>query len=602
MKMNSRFKPDTSKLNLKFDGYKLAPLPGHDGVQRVALAEGNIQLYKPSHDQRFGFRDLQARIRYSHLIYGYPLDQNRGSCFCIDYDFNVHMIVYDKLTKETKFALITQLIKPLVGLPGFTEPKSSVPLEPQMPSAIAVSKELLVATNGVGDIELIGFEEKDGNLLGTSLGAVAYTGTGTEGISPVPCVLLAARQIKSTIILVVYSRAASTPSDTMSIAAEFHIATLKLHLPTEHTKRLDDGSFVLELDTMHIQKGAEVPVYCAITPSGQQIILGSEVKYNTVHPVQEQDEPMEEAVDPPSPKQPSYQWTQDGADITLQFQLPANTPKSAIHCNFVVDHLSLIVKDTAISFPYRKLWGTVQPDESTWTIDKDGLLTLFMTKTDERTRWPQLFDQDDGVLETLSATALSNITQQLDRFTSEPDTNMSSSFVHPSQHPAATDMDEDVDDEGTPVVFSVYQNSSGRVVDEFHSGAYRYVSQSFWHPHLPSICLQMDVDGLVFSLTETEDGSIEIQHEDTVHAFAFVQASKRDARFIHIDPECHFASIVESSRNAYIYYHHQDKRLIEQQALVDLTQGSQVDIVGVQRIFDNTLMVLTESHVVILHL
>ncbi|KAI8390070.1 hypothetical protein BD560DRAFT_419200 [Blakeslea trispora] len=598
--MNSRFKPDTSKLNLKFDGYKLAPLPGSDSVQRVALAEGNIQLYQPSHDQRLGFRDLQARIRHSHLIYGYPLDQNRASCFCIDYDFNVHMIVYDKLTKKTTFALITQLMKPLVGLPGFTEPKPTVPLEPQMPSAIAVSKELLVASNGVGDIELIGIEEKDGELLGASLGAAAYVGTGTEGISPVPCVLLAAHQFKTDIILVVYSRAATKPSDTMSITAEFHIATLRLTLPSEHTKRLDDGSFVLELTTMHIQKGAEVPVYCAITPSGEQVILGSEVKYNTVHPIQ--DEPMEEAVDPQPEQAPLYQWTQDGPDITLQFQLPTHTPKADIHCNFVMDHLSLIVKDTNISFPYRKLWATIQPDESTWTIDQDGLLTLFITKTDERTRWPQLFDQDDGILETLSTNDLTNITQQLNKFTSEPNTDMPSSFVHPSQHPAATDMDEDVDDEGTPIVFSVYSNLSGKVVDEFSTGAYRYVSQSFWHPHLPSVCLQMDVDGLVFSLTEKEDRSIQIHHEDTIHAFAFVQASKRDARFIHHDPECHFASIVESSRNAYIYYHHQDKRLIEQQALVDLTQGSSVDIVGVQRIFSNVLMVLTESHLITLHL
>ena len=48
-------------------------------------------------DHRMGFRDLQARIRYSQLVYGYPLDAERGSAFCIDQEFNLHMIIFDKV-------------------------------------------------------------------------------------------------------------------------------------------------------------------------------------------------------------------------------------------------------------------------------------------------------------------------------------------------------------------------------------------------------------------------------------------------------------------------------------------------------------------------
>ncbi|KAG1067421.1 hypothetical protein G6F42_026506 [Rhizopus arrhizus] len=167
-----------------------------------------------------------------------------------------------QLTKNLQTHLITQLIKPLGGIPAFVDLDSTVPIEPQLPSAVSVSRELLLASNGVGDIELIGMEEKDGKMLGTSLASVCYLGVGNEGISPVPCMLLAARQIKAKIICVVYSRTASKTT-------EFNIATLELDIPTETTKRLDDGSFVLLLKTLHIQTGPEVPGYCAITPSAR---------------------------------------------------------------------------------------------------------------------------------------------------------------------------------------------------------------------------------------------------------------------------------------------------------------------------------------------
>lgn len=485
------------------------------------------------------------------------------------------------------------------GVPAFVNLDSTVPIEPQLPSAVSVSRELLLASNGVGDIELIGMEEKDGKMLGTSLGSMCYSGVGNEGISPVPCMLLAARQIKAKIILVVYSRTASKTT-------AFNIATLELDIPTDTTERLDDGSFVLLLETLHIQTGPEVPVYCAITPSGK-CIFGSEVRYNKARILKHEDDeaaedgtttPMDIVEDPS--KTDAYLWSQEGADITVQFKLPENTPKSAISCKFVVDHVSLLVQNSTISYPFRKLWSTIQPDESLWTLE-DNTLTLCMTKVDENTRWPQLFDKDDGIMETLSDHHLSEIKNKLAKFTSEDSSTalVPNPFVQAAQHPAATDMDEDVDDAGEPVVFGMYDRS-GNVVDEFNSGTFRWICSSYEAAHkLPSVCLQMDVDGLVFTLTEVGD-KIQIKHTATLDAFAFVQASKRDARFIHHDADLHFASIIESSRNAYLYYHHDDKRLEEVQTLVDLTQGHDVDIMGAQVVHEKTLLILTEAQLVVI--
>ncbi|KAG2234721.1 hypothetical protein BDF21DRAFT_498613 [Thamnidium elegans] len=599
--MNTRLIPDLTKINAKFEGYKLSPFG--DSVYRTSLSEGNIFVQDKTTDHRLGFRDLQARIRHSHLIYGFPLDDNRGTCFCIDKQFNLHMIVFNKSTKQTNFFFITQLIQPL-PVPSFTEPADTVPIEPQIPTAIAISPELLVVSNGVGDIELIGIEEKYGVMLGTSLSSVCYLGTGTEGISPVPCMLLTARKIKEKIVLVACSRATSKKT-------EFNVATLQMNVPTTETERLEDGSFVLMLHTLHIQKGAEVPVYCSITPSGERCIFGSESRYvkETFSEDQEQEEiksPMEVA-DP-------YKWTQDGADITVAFQLPDTVTKSTINCKFITDHLSLFVRvgnETIVSYPYRKLWSTVRPDECIWTFES-GLLTLFLTKVDQHTRWPQLFNHDDGVLENLSQDSLMDIKNKLEKLTANDDDSnnkpkdgtmaLSSEFSKPVQHPAATDMDEEIDQGGQPIIFSVY-DTNGTVVDEFSSGTFSWICQSFTNtPHLPSVCLQMDVDGLVFSFTELQDLSIKVDHQISLDAFAFVQASKRDARFVHHDPNFHFTSIIESSRNAYIYLHHNDKRILETQTLIDLTQGHDVDVIGAQLVLPNVLMILTESQIVIIEL
>lgn len=479
------------------------------------------------------------------------------------------------------------MIKPL-PVPSFTEPSEVVPIEPQIPSAIAINLELLLVSNGVGDIELIGIEEKDGVMIGTSLGSVCYLGTGKEGITPVPCMLLTARRVKDKIIMVVCSH---TPTKK----TEFNIATLEMDIPTPETERLSDDSFILLLKTLHIQRGPEVPVYCAVTPSGKCCILGSETKY-----VKEdhQDLDVEKKMEVDDP----YKWNQDGADITIVFELPSNTPKSSITCKFLVDHLSLLVKsgdDLLVSYPYRKLWSTIRPDGCVWTFES-GLLTLFITKMDENTRWPQLFDHDDGVLENLSQDTLTEIRTKLERLTA-PEGAMTS-MAQPAQHPAATDMDEEIDESGQPIVFTVY-DKQGTAVDEFHSGTYNWICKSYDKTkHLPSVCLQMDVDGLVFSFTENADHSIQIQHEATFDAFAFVQASKRDGRFILHDPNLNFSSIIESSRNAYIYFHHDDRRIIEAQTLIDLTQGNDVDVIGAQLLLANTLMILTESQVIVIEL
>ncbi|CAO3591748.1 unnamed protein product [Absidia cylindrospora] len=418
--------------------------------------------------------------------------------------------------------------------------------------------------------------------------------------------------------MVVYSQVASRKT-------AFNIATLEIDIPMTSTTDSTSSS----LTTRHIQQGLEVPVYCTITADGERCIYGSEARYTHLksHVEKEGDgdipagvmdtDTVEERQDVSAQLAVSpYQWTQEGSELTIQFELPAGTPASAISCKFTHEHLVLIVRaqEVEFSFPYRKWWTSIIPDESTWTIDSDGLLSLHITKQDQRSRWPHVFEKDDGVLETVDKEKLQEIAKQLEKFTSDPSV-ASGPFMQ--QHPAATDMDEDVDERGQPITFDVF-DTTGACIQEITSAGQEWLSNSFENPSAhhqhhyqgtlpPSIVCKMDVDGLVYSWSTATGKNqhqppLALEHTATFDAFAFVQASKRDTRFVRHDPHLGFITIVESSRNCYIYYRHGDNRIVEKQTLVDLTQGHDVDILGVQLILDGIMMVLTESEIIMISL
>ncbi len=58
--------PDRSRLNPKFDGYKLDPISSEDAVSRYALQHKATQA-SVSGRHHFSFQEAQSRIRHNHL-------------------------------------------------------------------------------------------------------------------------------------------------------------------------------------------------------------------------------------------------------------------------------------------------------------------------------------------------------------------------------------------------------------------------------------------------------------------------------------------------------------------------------------------------------
>ncbi|KAI8622141.1 hypothetical protein BC830DRAFT_1091021 [Chytriomyces sp. MP71] len=95
-------------------------------------------------------------------------------------------------------------------------------------------------------------------------------------------------------------------------------------------------------------------------------------------------------------------------------------------------------------------------------------------------------------------------------------------------------------------------------------------------PILPLVCLKSSVDGVLCSIMVAADQSLQIEHVDTMHAFAYVASSKRSKRFVYTSrlegrTET-MAYIVESGRYLYAY-RKKGLELTGEQWVVDLWEG-----------------------------
>ncbi|KAI8584778.1 hypothetical protein K450DRAFT_217981 [Umbelopsis ramanniana AG] len=606
-----RFKSDRALINSKFDGYKLQVFPDDTNVHRFALPNV-LSLPKLATNSKMSYRELQARVKFNHL---FP-SHRKGLTFYVDSSYSVIAVDYDAASNRARYHSIVQLQAPLSDIPAYAEPDSSMPLFPQYPSLISISSDSLIASNGMGIIYLIQLgNDVGGNITGKIVSFASFPGDGTEGLSPVPCVLQAARLKGSEIDVITWSVASQQNEVPSHLSADaptsktlFNVTYLKYptNVPSEDHQ-------LVQIIIQHIQRGRDIPFYCEIDSETSGYVLGSSHAYDLVHTNEDvtmaEDPEPEFTVDSSKPSSP-YRWVQSSDDLTIIFQLPPNTPKTAISCSFDVRHLSLMVlngDEPVISMPFRKLWDIIDSESSTWTFESSsGLLTIELAKKNENVRWLHVFEQDDNVHEDLSPDQLEEIRTRLEKFTGDAESKPMGipGWSQPLQHPIATEMDDDIDHDGQNISLSWIDGNTGKVTAEVSAGGQEWISTSFPQPavdRFPTICLKMDVDGLVYSIERADP--ITVNHIASFNALAFVQASKRDKRFIYHDPLNTFSIILEGSRNAYIYYRHEDgKRRTDVQTLVDLTQGHDIDVIGAQLIEEKVVIVLLESSVVILDL
>jgi hypothetical protein len=339
----------------------------------------------------------------------------------------------------------------------------------------------------------------------------------------------------------------------------------------------------------------------------------------------------------------------------VAFFLPASTPKSHIRVALDAKHFSLHIIDPpnielspdGIALPHlripkferREWWDGVDRGASVWTWEKEGekvggrdhivgVLTLYLEKLHEDTKWPHLFSQTqslkqeekeqyEDVPETLDPMELLAAREALEKYTAalvlgEDASGLGLGRGVPSL--ARREIDDEVDtDVGRRVVCSWLSVTDGQRVD-IASGTRvgdgwpldllalpLPVSTSLPDSGVPhswsnSVVGKLDIDGLLYTLSPSQTSALSTwTHTSTFPALAFVLASKRDTRFaLHAGATAVLAfesgSSGSGSGNVYVYRGAPGKSKWGKQAVLKVAGGSAGALLGVTALLNPSSM------------
>ncbi|RKP10283.1 hypothetical protein THASP1DRAFT_21976 [Thamnocephalis sphaerospora] len=406
----------------------------------------------------------------------------------------------------------------------------------------------------------------------------------------------------------------------------------------------EDGAVACEL--VHQVEARDPPYYAYFEPdTADAYVLGGRAAFAPVvsptAPANAEDAMQLDVVPPTAaaataeslPPAP-YTWTQtDDGDLTVCYMLSAPVHTSQIRCSFTASTLTLAIEDGPADAPHaleRRFYESVLPDECLWTLESGRLLTLHLQKGGKAAggpiRWQHVFAEDDGVLETLDSSILVEIRDRLAKYTVDT-SNSEEKTQAELVTAAATGLERQLeaeDEEGEAAVFAriLCTPAVAQVTHRAATSGQDWLAASFRErvclnapsgesvvpassmtrpsiPRLPAVCLRRDVDGLVYELGAGEQQAFHARHAATFDAFGFVQASKRDRRFITFGTRAHHVAVTELRRRTYVYQRAPTRRSAYAQQLVLDLADDYTDILGVQAVVttaggDEGLLLLTE--------
>ncbi|KAJ3167961.1 hypothetical protein HDU88_001908 [Geranomyces variabilis] len=638
---------NSALLNPRFESYKLSLHGPFTEPETTPLPQpcAHAKVASSPHDS---FRKLQARSSFNHLFYSPEASPNRA--FYVNASYEAVEICYDPASKGIKFSSLWQL--PL--------PSSSSSSEREYPSVQHLGS-LVMASNGAG---YVGLRVQEGGTV-TPLQLPAehsYILLDAHMSSTSSLLFLAyrmeEREVKTSVpthaalAAAVGDHKAKKLKIVPKLAFCLSLFAVDLDPMRDSNVRGGDAS-PLPVRTIASVEGFSVPYFAKIEPDGLGFTVGAATLYQHVSRDSESapEQPTATAPAPapaPAPPKPhtrNYKWYQTGEDVTITVRLPAEVERTDMHVALTPTSIKLrTLRPTEHTlFDARTLWESILPSECIWTLEEEdkSLLTLHLAKKHEGTRWLQLWEQDDGVNETLSADELKAFASALDKYT-EPTTQdndddgvlelgaATAMDVDPqplTMQNAMTEPSEDVDFEGSPVIIARFSSDDVDATHVARSGGQEWLCNAFSFqtssdaPPTPAIVLRSDVDALLYTVSATSlsqkspssPQGLTLTHTAAFPALGFVQASKRDRRFTAITRDARLAFIVEQ-RRAFVY-EQPGRALQAAQYVLDFgTSGAAGgaaggggggdagagDVVGLQQIAERVALVLRERGVTVL--
>ncbi|KAG6850746.1 hypothetical protein H0H93_009369 [Arthromyces matolae] len=615
------FEPTRTLLNPKFEGYKLDPVSQDEIVSRFSLD------FKPSQATVSGrsplsFQEVQSRITHNHLA---VCPQGNRAMY-IDAAHKVVVIDIDEASIVPSFNVIYDLPSPIRS-DNIEYPHR------EYPTAAFITPTSAVVSDGGGLLYTINFAD---GIVSEPLGTFTLP-------SPGPPFRIHSVHTASTdaILAILSSRyygsdAESTQSKDLP-STNFDIWGVKITLTsTSHSR-------VQEMDVLWHRRGQDVPIYTAFVQSLDAALLIGGTKYESlgnetsppyepspdeIVPISRADEKFD--TDAPEPaKPPPYSWTQTSDSVTMAIPLPSSTPKSTIKVLFSPQSLTVHVDNEVSSsvpiprYSARRLWDGILSSTSYWTWDREaehsfGLLTLYLDKQHQGTKWTQVFasnaDQEVEVLETLDPSELWHVREALEKYTAalrEGDDASGLGLGHGVPSLAEGELDMEVDDVVGRKAYLTWVDSNGNVPQWWKNA--EDIPFQLLSTLIPghgasklSVIVKSNLDGIVHTLDEKDSKTPVWTHTSTFSALSFVLASKQDTRFTFHDTGAVFAfegGIRDRGGNVYIYRAASADSKWAKQAILKVGDGYGGSLLGIGKLRvagATVILCLAEGELIIL--
>ncbi|KAG7500831.1 hypothetical protein JOB18_031414 [Solea senegalensis] len=331
-----------------------------------------------------------------------------------------------------------------------------------------------------------------------------------------------------------------------------------------------------EVRKQRVLRGKVVPHYAAVEPQGKGLMVASEKPFVFTHvdgrPV-EQPEPDAMEVDKIDA---IYFWQQTAEDITVCVRMPEGVTKEEVQFRLTPDNISIGVQ----GFPpllEGQMYGSVDPEGSTWIIKNDKSLEVTLEKRSEVPMWPELVIGDRRGELVMNEEQAALIHERLTHLTSE-DLN-----GNPDKDKPACNIQELEDCDGFPEDSSSLTHFDGeslKPTQVVNLSSHQYLFTVDVNPsEMPCLCLRHDVDALVWQ-PRPEQPSNMWEHVATFNALGYVQASKQAKKFAACAPNFSYSSICECLCRAFIYRQPSPVETV----LFNRKQGRQVAQVAKQQV------------------
>lgn len=552
--------------------------------------------------------------------------------FIVDSDLWVVFVWFPNLEQEDNNNETKSIsIHRIVQLPNCTDTKR------ENPSIHSVSKDLLLVNDGSGHYYLVQFDyaSKTGRFLSNidfqNNDVDVPNGPEYEYHHHLPMVICDVKyyEPENEILVFGYDTAEHLVQERTGHAISSHRVTQpETTRKTVFIARLvsitqsDENARGFKASVSATLLGHEAPFVSVIDVRTKSVVIGAEHAYTVLTA---QDEKMEAQVEKeaeaaaeskdaetsnPTKNLVEYAWSQtESTELSIHIKLPTIINKKDVICKFERQRIYLSVNmgpsAPTLEIFNQKPFDEIVPSESYLTIERGELITLYITKPDHGCRWMHLWEEDDGVEETVDRNDLALFIGKLDKFTAS-DNDDTREFERPMfgmQDTLMTSRVEECDMEGQGVYFVRVdtQTFTTPVITEIAPFSnHEWICPGIQTPISAPFCIKYDVDGLIYEPIISIEGKLELNHVATLNAFSFISASKRDRRLMTFGPNYDYGIIVESKRNMYVYRQPEEER--GKFGVQNIVEIGEAPVVGVQIVGNRGVVVLKEDAVMLIML